>query len=282
AGAALIGLLLFEYWVAPYPLSPPDTPAYYATLAADPDPRAVLNLPMNYDRPGYLLYQTVHGKPLTVAYISRDDPRTLTERVPVLQHFRHLGPDIIDGAPEQVAATVFADLDVGTVILDRYKMPGGDERTYTEALAAAIFAGQEPLYADERITVYRVGGSGEPQPYLALGPVNWGPLTTPEDAPAFRTLLDGGAEVSIHHAPERGQVRLRYGYDAPASVRIHLAGDDASLATGTAQAGEVVVDLAAALERAREAGLATEPLRLDVRADGPVQVERISLDVDAP
>ena len=37
AGAALIGLLLFEYWVAPYPLSPPDTPAYYATLAADPD-----------------------------------------------------------------------------------------------------------------------------------------------------------------------------------------------------------------------------------------------------
>ena len=107
-------------------------------------------------------------------------------------------------------------------------------------------------------------------------------LTTPEDAPAFRTLLDGGAEVAIHHAPERGQVRLRYGYDAPASVRIHLAGDDASLATGTAQAGEVVVDLTAALERAREAGLATEPLRLDVRADRPVQVERISLDVDAP
>ncbi|MCW5844550.1 MAG: hypothetical protein KIT77_25075 [Caldilinea sp.] len=282
AGAALIGLLLFEYWVAPYPLSPPDTPAYYATLAADPDPRAVLNLPMNYDRPGYLLYQTVHGKPLTVAYISRDDPRTLTERVPVLQHFRHLGPDIIDDAPEQVAATVFADLDVGTVILDRYKMPGGDERTYTEALAAAIFAGQEPLYADERITVYKVGDSGEPQPYLALGPVNWGPLTTPENAPAFRTLLDGGAEVAIHHAPERGQVRLRYGYDAPASVRIHLAGDDASLATGTAQAGEVVVDLTAALERAREAGLATEPLRLDVRADRPVQVERISLDADAP
>ena len=153
---------------------------------------------MNYDRPGYLLYQTVHGKPLTVAYISRDDPRTLTERVPVLQHFRHLGPDIIDGAPEAVAATVFADLDVGTVILDRYKMPGGDERTYTEELAAAIFAGQEPLYADERITVYKVGAAGEPQPYIALGPVNWGPLTEPDDAPAFRTLLD----LSLIHISE--------------------------------------------------------------------------------
>src|SRR5690606_32827213 len=267
AGVGLIALMLFEYWVAPYPLSPPDTPAYYATLAADPDPRAVLNLPMNYDRPGYLLYQTVHGKPLTVAYISRDDPRTLTERVPVLQHFRHLGPDIIDGAPEQVAATVFADLDVGTVVLDRYKMPGGDERTYTEDLAAAIFAGQEPAYTDERITVYKVGAAGEPQPYIALGPVNWGALTEPDEGPAFRTLLEGSAEVAIHHAPERGQVRLRYGYDAPADVRIYLAGDATPLATGTAEAGEVVVDLAAALERAQEAGLATEPLRLDVRAD---------------
>ena len=59
--ALVIAVLLFEYWVAPYPLSPPDTPAWYAELAADPDPRAVLNLPMNYDRPGYLLYQTVHG-----------------------------------------------------------------------------------------------------------------------------------------------------------------------------------------------------------------------------
>ncbi len=93
AGLAIVGMLA-EYWVAPYPLSPPDTPGYYATLADDPDPRAVLNLPMNYDRPGYLLYQTVHHKPLTVAYISRDDPRTLTTRVPVLQQFRHLGPDI--------------------------------------------------------------------------------------------------------------------------------------------------------------------------------------------
>ena len=104
--------------------------------------RAVLNLPMNYDRPGYLLYQTVHGKPLTVAYISRDDPRTLTERMPVLQHFRHLGPDILDVDPAAVGPTVLADLGVGTVVLDRYKMPGGDERTYTERLGGQSFPGR--------------------------------------------------------------------------------------------------------------------------------------------
>ena len=155
AGVAIV-VLLAEYWVAPYPLSPPDTPAYYTQLATDPDTRSVLNLPMNYDRPGYLLYQTVHGKPLTVAYISRDDPRTLTERMPVLQHFRHLGDDIIAVDPAAIAPTVLADLGVGTVVLDRYKMPGGLEREYTEALAERIFGGQEPVYADDRITVYRV------------------------------------------------------------------------------------------------------------------------------
>ncbi|MBK8050564.1 MAG: hypothetical protein IPK16_27740 [Anaerolineales bacterium] len=174
-----VGGLLAEYWVAPFPVSPPDTPEYYGQLATDPDPRAVLNLPMNYDRPGYLLYQTVHGKPLTVAYISRDDPRTMTERSPVLQNFRHLGTDIIEADLAQVGLAMLADLEVGTVVLDRYKMPGGDERTVTEALTQAIFRTQAPVYADERITVYRVPQTVTPEPYLRLGPLNWGRWSAP-------------------------------------------------------------------------------------------------------
>ncbi|MBP9074808.1 MAG: hypothetical protein KBG20_21040, partial [Caldilineaceae bacterium] len=129
----VITFILAEFWVAPFPVSPPDTPGFYAQLAQEPGNAAVLNLPMNYDRPGYLLYQTVHKKPLTVAYISRDDPRTLTERVPGLQHLRHLGPDILTIDPDQlgqVSLTVLSDLGVGWVVLDRYKMPGGLERTY--------------------------------------------------------------------------------------------------------------------------------------------------------
>ncbi len=184
----------FEYWVAPYPLSPPDTPDYYATLAVDPDPRAVLNLPMNYDRPGYLLYQTVHGKPLTVAYISRDDPRTLTERVPVLQHLRHLGPDIIDGDPALVGPTVLADLGVGTVILDRYKMPGGKEREYTEELAGRIFAGQDAALCRRAADRLPRPAAAELESLIS----NWGRSTggrcqEGEDGAGWRAmLLDGG------------------------------------------------------------------------------------------
>ena len=171
-----LGLILAEYWVAPYPMSPPDTPAWYATLAETPEPGAVLNLPMNYDRPGYLLYQTVHQRPLTVAYISRDDPRTLTERAPVLQHFRHLGPDILAVDPAALGPSVLADLDVEYVVLDRYKMPGGLEREYTTALATEIFADQAPVFEDDRIYRLSCGAPATQAQLPAIGRAQLGPV----------------------------------------------------------------------------------------------------------
>ena len=185
---AAIALIVFEFLPAPYPMSQPDTPDWYKTLAGDARPGAVLNLPMNWDRPGYLLYQTEHGKPLTVAYISRDDPRTLTDRIPVLQHFRHLGPDIIAFDLTAQGQQVLADLGVRWVTLDRYKMPGGREREYTEAAAQAIFGSQPPTYQDERLTVYEVTAPGTTEPYLILG-AGWEPYDprTPRAAsPAAR------------------------------------------------------------------------------------------------
>ncbi len=278
-GSLLIAAVLFEYWVAPYPLSPPDTPPWYHDLAADPDPRAVLNLPMNYDRPGYLLYQTVHNKPLTVAYISRDDPRTLTERTPVLQHFRHLGPDIIEVDPAAVAQTVFTDLEIGAVVLDRYKMPGGKERAYTEALAAAIFEGQAPVYEDERITAYKVSPAIHPTPYLMLGALDWGALQE-EGALRFRTLQGPRAEIIVQHPPSAGVVTLRYRSRATTTLAVVVAGDATMLAADTGTAGEVRVDLAEALRIALARGLPTHPLTLRIQTDGaaPVQVVGIALE----
>ncbi len=201
-------LVLGEYWTVPYPLSPPDTPAFYAQLAQEPGQGAVLNLPMNYDRPGYLLYQTVHQRPLTVAYISRDDPRTLTERAPFLQHLRRLGPDILDADPADAGMTVLADLGVEYVVLDRYKMPGGEERAVTEALAEAVFAGHAPVYADERVTAYRVA-QAEPQPYIVLGAENWGALEERSEALA-RAVSGDPACFTVRHADGVSGVYIRY------------------------------------------------------------------------
>lgn len=216
-------LILGEFWVAPYPMSPPDTPSFYTQLRDMPEVRAVLNLPMNYDRPGYLLYQTVHEKPLAVAYISRDDPRTLTERIPVLQHFRHLGPDIIDVDPVQVGRTVLSDLGIDIVVQDRYKMPGGLERSYTEELANAIFADNPPLYSDERITVHRVQPPAAPQPYLVLGPLNWGPLETGANGQRQRQLTGLAATLQLYHLPPQSQLSLRYRTQPGVTLQVYLA-----------------------------------------------------------
>lgn len=265
AGVVALVLLLAEFWTAPYAMSPPDTPGFYRELARTaPDPArpALLNLPMNYDRPGYLWYQTVHGRPLTVAYISRDDPRTLTERVPLLQHLRHLGPDIIDADLATVGATVLDDLGVGTVTLDRYKMPGGREREYTEAIAAQVFAGVEPIFEDERLTAYAVPVVEAPAAYLRLGETGWGALRE-SDGAANRELDANGAGVEILHAGKEARLHVRYRSTGP------VRAGEGTLLPPAPQGGEAVIDLA---------GQTT--IRLQPES-GRAWVERLRLE-DAP
>lgn len=236
----LVALLLVEYWSAPFPMSEPDTPAFYESIAAvaanaprvdsTPDyagaldalpnaPGAMLNLPMNYDRPGYLLYQTEHRMPLAVAYISRDDPRTLTERVPVLQNLRVLGDDIIKADLAAVGKTVLSDLGISIVTLDRYKMPGGDEREATEEIAAQVFGDDTPIYEDERLTAYAVTAPETPAPYLALGEVNWGPRHYGANERVIRRELgEGNARVIALHAPQNAAVEIHYLSATPLQV----------------------------------------------------------------
>ena len=212
-------LIIFEFLPAPYPMSPPDTPDWYYTLAAEPGDFAVLNLPMNWDRPGYLLYQTVHRKRLTVAYISRDDPRTLVERAPVLQAFRHLGPDVIAHGLADVAPSVFDYLNVRYVVLDGCKMPpGGRERELTTQLAQEVFGAQPPAYGDERLTVYRVEPPADRRSFLILGE-GWGPREEQDGQPWRATAPQS---TLLIHAPEERSVRLRFQARAPAGGELTL------------------------------------------------------------
>jgi len=212
-------LIIFEFFPSPYPMSPPDTPDWYHTLAAEPGDFAVLNLPMNWDRPGYLLYQTVHRKRLTVAYISRDDPRMLAERAPVLQSFRHLGPDVIAHDLADVAPSVFDYLDVRYVVLDGYKMPsGGRERELTTQLAQEVFGAQPPAYGDERLTVYRVEPPTDRRSFLILGE-GWGPREE-QDGQPWRAIAS--QSTLLIHAPEERSVRLDLQARAPAGGELTL------------------------------------------------------------
>ena len=224
------GLILFEFLPAPFPVSPPDTPAWYATLAQDPAEGAVFNLPANFERPGYLLYQITHGKPITTGYVTRDDPRTLRERAPVFSHFWFLGEDINtrDFDLSKGGIQVLHDLlGVRWVVLDRYKMPGGAEREITEAMAGEIFAGQQPLYSDDRITVYQVGEPAERRPFIVLG-TDWQPRRTDEAGAIWRDLPAGAAASFELVNPAGEPLTLAINAAAPAGGTLRLLDDNGS------------------------------------------------------
>jgi len=276
-------ILLAEYWVAPYPLSPPDTPQFYETLRDQSGDGSVLNLPMNYDRPGYLLYQTIHQKPLSIAYISRDDPRTLTERVPLLQHLRHLGPDILDIDPVVVGPTILSTYGVEYVILDRYKMPGGKEREYTTDLIEAIFHDKLPLYEDDRLTVYQVAAGPAKQYYFWLEAGGWGPLQTVNDGKRYRALLDQPAILNLgSNYPRDARLRLRYRTTAeisnsePAFTISNAVGnqpdDDILIVDAAPDGGEIEFALSNLLDGTENHFIALHALEAD-----SVFVEQISV-----
>lgn len=200
------GLILLEFLPAPYPVGPPDTPDWYSQLAQNPTPGVVLNLPANYERPGYLLYQITHGKPIATGYVTRDDPNTLRERAPVFSHFWFLGEDIntVGFDLQHRGVQVLHDLmGVRWVVLDRYKMPGGPEREITEELAGQLFGGQTPLYADDRITVYQVAEPEQRGAYVVLG-TDWQPRQVDATGAPWRALPAGStASFEVQNPTER-------------------------------------------------------------------------------
>jgi hypothetical protein len=261
--AVAITLVLFEFWPARYPVSPPDTPAWYATLAEDPTEGAVLNLPANYERPWYLLYQTVHGKPLATGYVTRDDPAVLRERAPVLSHFWFLGPDIhtqqFDLAQQGIQ--VLHDLlGVRWVVLDRYKMPGGPEREVTDAYAQNIFAGRAPLFEDERITVYAVPEPAVRGPYLILG-TEW-PVRQVDEAGRVWRELPAGVPAGLELVNPDGR---------PLQLEVTAAGEGALRLlddAGTELAAWQLTD-GSAVAQLGPISIPPGVGRLSVRFDGP-------------
>lgn len=210
AVAALVAaLVVFEYLPAPYPTSTPDTPAWYVSLAKDREAGALLNLPANWDRPQYLLYQTVHGRPLLAGYTSRRNPLAPVEQYPGLQQLRALNEDVLAFPDAATFATIGADVGLRYVVLDYYQMPGGEERERTIALAERLLAGQDEVFRDDRLRVFRLQAPSERRPYARLtGP--WGPRL-PDGAPGRAGCGECG--MAVVPAREGGEVRAVIGCD---------------------------------------------------------------------
>jgi len=210
-----VALVCLEFLPVPYPLTEVEVPSFYESLAAEPEEYAILELPMDWDRPAHLLYQTVHHKPIIAGYVSRRNPLSLADRLPVMQHFRFLGPDIIAQDPKEIAPEVFGFLGARYVILHEYMLPPGREREATLALVEAVFGGQVPVYEDGRITVYLVEGQPGDSPFLVLGQ-GWGERQVRDGVPS--RVVGSEATLAIV-CPVDAVVNLNFGALAEEGTR---------------------------------------------------------------
>jgi hypothetical protein len=219
AGAlALVGL---EFWVAPYPVTYPETRPFHTQLAQEAGQFAVMDIPMDYwDRPGNLLYQTVHQKPMVSGYTSRSNPRAPADRTPVLQTFRYLAPDINAADPRALAATVLADLDVRYVIVHKNDLPPGDYRQTVLSTADDVFQGWPVVVDDDWLKVYRVPPPDARLPYLVLGD-GWAPREERDGGPT-RAIAASTATLLVR-LPAAQAVRLEitaYSLDGESTLEV--------------------------------------------------------------
>jgi hypothetical protein len=267
-GLVVTVLICFEFLPVPYRMTPPDTPDFYRALAADPQQYAILPVPLDWDRPQYLLYQTVHGKPLTSAYTSRGNPRSWVDWTPLLMHLRRPGPYVIDADPAAVGLSVLQAAGIRYVVVDRYQLPDEDKRAWNVDLISRVFGGQTPTLDDGRLIVY---DAWEPRfqaltfqaaafPRLAE---DWSGMWVGTDGETACWLKQRGQIVVHSPAARSATVALRFfnGGDGPVTVRV--AGPTGELAART-MGHYGYVDLAIPLD------LAAGDVTLTVTADPSV------------
>jgi len=190
----LMSLICFEFMTIPYPMSLVDTPDFFKTLAQDKETYTIAALPMNWDRPAPLLYQTVHQKALLTAYTSRNNPLDLSKRTPILQQWRHLEGDIIKANLAEIGPSIFHDFNLRYIVLDYYQMPSGLEREKTEYWVKTALAEETPVYKNDRLIVYQTPTMSERHAYLRLGE-GWGELGQVQNQPV--RLLTAEAKIDL-------------------------------------------------------------------------------------
>ena len=163
-GAAVV-VVLVELLPGAVGTHPIEAPSPYRAIAADPDPGAVLEIPLQWqsgvavvgdtspprDDSIFLYYATVHGKPLVSGHVSRypSDRLDRLTRIPVYRQVLALtGEPGFDDAPTFDAGDL-REAGIGFVVYHR-------DRPEPAALAYLRGLDLEPLADDGRIMAWKV------------------------------------------------------------------------------------------------------------------------------
>jgi hypothetical protein len=146
--AGSIALLALDNLTLPFPLVGIYIPPYYWEIAREPGTFAVMEAPLySATSPFYLLYQTIHEKPLVGGYTSRRLPYAMLDELPVLRVLAYAkpAPDIIEQEMEIIAPGVFHYFNIRYLMLHS---AGGALRYGRMTQIAAAVAGDQPPLRD--------------------------------------------------------------------------------------------------------------------------------------
>ncbi|HZY45789.1 MAG TPA: hypothetical protein VFF70_13700 [Anaerolineae bacterium] len=151
-GAMLIGgMIVFEYLGLPYPtIEPLPSSLFYATIAHDSTPYAILDVPLaRSDTKRYLYYQTLHNHPIIEGRVARvpDEAYQLFNSIPLLSQWRHT----LDAKrPIDLGAqlNLLAQQNIHYIILHK------DLATSLQTAQLRDYFTREPVFEDDQIAVY--------------------------------------------------------------------------------------------------------------------------------
>ncbi len=141
--AGVVGLLILaEFLPVPIPLlTPHDDAAFYAAVAQEPGPFALLDLPLA-PVPATLTDQLIHHQPIIGGYLSRQPPDPFVRDTPVLRYLLPATPPD-DPLAAEAARTGLAALRAAQVryVVVHWWAVGGADRAILQAKLARIFPG---------------------------------------------------------------------------------------------------------------------------------------------
>lgn len=149
----IVGLIFGEYNQLPYETTEPFVPAWYQSLANQPEEFGTLDLPMN-DRSvdkWYMYYQTTHGKPMATGHVSRM-PReafALLNTLPFIQTFLNQ-ESVMDDSLIDVTNQLrpLAEANIRYLIIHKRFVPEGVYQVWQDWFTFA------PAHEDEDVIVY--------------------------------------------------------------------------------------------------------------------------------
>jgi len=149
--ALLTGLLLFEYWVFPFPTTQPPYSPFLDQLAQEKGDFAVADFPMGRQEAKYYMYfQTIHDKKIVGGVVSRTphDADAFVDANPLLSAIRNenVPPLYLE---ERLA--VLAALEIRYIIIHKRFLNSERMENWQRWLASF----PPPFYEDESVIVYR-------------------------------------------------------------------------------------------------------------------------------